>query len=160
MPTCYILIGLPGVGKSTWLYDRSSIGNLPRNEPYYVASTDDTIETVSWLYDMTYDQGFKNLIGFAESVMWNDLQQAAEEGIKIYIDRTNLSVKSRKKIMDALPGYEFVAVEFAKPDETEWRRRLDSRKGKTIPEFVLKNMEASYQPATLEEGFKEIISVI
>ena len=155
---CYILVGMPASGKSTWIRDNSSIGDLPGNEPYYMASTDDTIETVSRLYDMTYDQGFKNLIAFAESVMWNDLQQAAEEGIKIYIDRTNLSAKSRKKLIDFMKpyGYTFKAIVFCTPDETEWRRRLDSRPGKTIPEDVLKNMRRSYEMPLPGEGFDEI----
>jgi predicted kinase len=153
--TCYILIGMPASGKSTWID-----GDLSE-DPYYVASTDDTIETVSRLYDMTYDQGFKNLIAFAESVMWNDLQQAAEEGIKIYIDRTNLSAKSRKKLIDFMKpyGYTFKAIVFPTPDETEWRRRLESRPGKTIPEDVLKNMRRSYEMPLPGEGFDEITYV-
>jgi len=158
---CYILVGMPASGKSTWIRDNSSIGDLPGNEPYYMASTDDTIETVSRLYDMTYDQGFKNLIAFAESVMWNDLRQAAEEGIKIYIDRTNLTVRSRKKFIDFLRqyGYTFEAIVFPTPDETEWRRRLDSRRGKTIPENVLKGMRDGYEVPTLSEGFDKITCI-
>lgn len=150
--TCYILIGMPASGKSTWIN-----GSLSE-DPYYVASTDDTIETVSRLYDMTYDQGFKNLIGFAESVMWNDLQQVVGEGIKIYVDRTNLSAKSRKKFIDFLKphGYTFEAIVFPTPDETEWRRRLDSRQGKTIPENVLKGMRDSYEIPLQSEGFDKI----
>ena len=157
---CYILVGMPASGKSTWIHD-NAYKNLPGDEPYYVASTDDTIETVSRLYDMTYNQGFKNLINFAESVMWNDLPLAVEEGIKIYIDRTNLTVKSRKKFIDFLKphGYTFKAIVFPTPDETEWHRRLDSRQGKTIPEYVLESMRNSYEMPTLSEGFDEIINI-
>jgi predicted kinase len=153
---CYILVGMPASGKSTWIRDNESIGNLPGNEPYYVASTDNIIDFIVRQHGMTYDQGFKNLIAFAESVMWDDLQSAAEQGIKIYIDRTNLTVKSRKKFIDFLKpyGYTFEAIVFNTPDETEWRRRLDSRQGKTIPEYVLESMRNSYEVPTLSEGFE------
>ena len=152
---CYILIGMPASGKSTWIHNQEWI------DATYIASTDDTIETVSRLYGMTYDQGFKNLIGFAESNMWNNLQQSAEEGIQIYIDRTNLSAKSRKKFIDFLKphGYTFKAIVFCTPGETEWRRRLESRPGKTIPEDVLKNMRRSYEMPLQGEGFDEITYV-
>lgn len=152
MPICYILIGLPGVGKSTWLLESQTFISG-------FVSSDVIIEIIARELNYTYDDIFSDVVKFADRVFWDDVRIAGSKGSSFAVDRTNLSIKSRKKIMDALPGYEFVAVEFAKPDETEWRRRLDSRKGKTIPEFVLKNMEASYQSATLEEGFTEIINV-
>jgi predicted kinase len=152
MPTCYILIGLPGVGKSTWLQESQDF------IPGFVSS-DAIIENIARELGYTYDDIFSDIIKFADRVFWDYVKHCGSVDGDFAVDRTNLSRKSRKKIMDALPGYEFVAVEFAKPDETEWRRRLNSRKGKTIPEHVLRSMESSYQPATLEEGFKEVIQV-
>jgi predicted kinase len=93
--------------------------------------------------------------------MWNDLPQAAEEGIKIYIDRTNLGVRARKKFIDFLKpyGYTFEAIVFPTPDETEWHRRLDSRQGKTIPDYALESMRNSYEVPTPSEGFDKIINI-
>ena len=152
MPKCYILIGLPGVGKSTWLQESQNF--IPG-----FLSSDAIIEKIAREFGYEYDDIFSDVVKFADRVFWDDVRIAGGKRGNFAIDRTNLTRKSRKKIMDALPGYEFVAVEFAKPDETEWRRRLNSRKGKTIPEHVLRSMESSYQPATLEEGFSEIIEV-
>lgn len=153
MSTCYILIGLPGVGKTTWLQESQNF--IPR-----FLSSDAIIEQIGRQFGYDYDDIFSDVVKFADRVFWDDMKFTSSKGGDFAVDRTNLSIKSRKKIMNALPGYEFVAVEFAKPDETEWRRRLNSRNGKTIPEHVLRSMEASYQPAMLDEGFKEIISVI
>ena len=153
---CTILVGAPCSGKSTW------VDNLPWIENTYVASTDSIIEDIAHEYGMTYDEGFKELVGFADKVMWNDLKMTAEDGDPIIIDRTNMSRKSRRKFIDFLAkyGYTFNAVVFDVPeDRSEWNRRLNSRPGKTIPENVIQSMLASFQFPTHDEGFREITVV-
>lgn len=154
MPKCTLLVGVPGSGKSTWLLDREYI------EDQYIASTDDIIEQIAFGFGMTYDEGFKDLIKFAEKVMWKELADFAEDGERIYIDRTNLSVKSRKRFIDFLKpyGYEFDAVVFATPETEEWARRL-YRPGKTIPDHVLESMADNIEMPKKEEGFTKITFV-
>jgi hypothetical protein len=96
------------------------------------------------------------LISFAEKVFLDDLFVAWQENSNIYIDRTNLSVKSRKRIMDRLPGYEFKAIVFPKPEKLEWEKRLNSRPGKNIPADALIDMEKKFILPTYEEDFTEI----
>ena len=95
--------------------------------------------------------------------MWKELADFAEDGERIYIDRTNLSVKSRKKFIDKLKlhKYEIECVVFPMPGteklpSDEWNRRLESRPGKSIPGHVLSSMIEYYEPPTLSEGFSEI----
>lgn len=151
MPKCTLLVGVPGSGKSTWLLDREYI------EDQYIASTDDIIEAIAFGFGMTYDEGFKDLIKFAEKVMWKELADFAEDSERIYIDRTNLSVKSRKRFIDFLKpyGYEFDAVVFPTPETDEWAKRLH-RPGKTIPDHVLESMADNIEMPTKEEGFTNI----
>lgn len=157
MPKCTILVGVPASGKSTWLASQEYI------EDQYIASTDDIIEAIASAFGMTYNEGFKDLISFAEKAMWKELSVFAEDGERIYIDRTNLTAKSRKKFIDFLKpfGYEFEAVVFPLPgtvefSEEEWFRRLDSRQGKTIPNAVLASMVNSAEMPSEEEGFTKI----
>ncbi|MEN6624388.1 MAG: ATP-binding protein [Smithella sp.] len=149
---CTILVGAPGCGKSTWLKAQEWVDDT------CVASTDDIIDNIADEYGFTYNQAFKDLIGFAEKVMWEDLRVAAEDGDRIYIDRTNMSRKSRKKFIDFLRpyGYRFDAVVFPNPDPVEWERRLNNRPGKTIPDNIIRNMVASFRMPTPEEGFDNI----
>jgi predicted kinase len=155
--TCIILAGVPASGKSTWTAHRR-VENVFKRGHEVVLSTDKIIEEVAQLYGYTYDQAFKELIGFAEKVMWDAATECAENGESVIIDRTNLSVKSRKKFIDFFKGhgYTFEAVFFPTPEPAEWERRLTSRKGKTIPQHVLVNMVRSFMMPTEEEGFSKI----
>jgi hypothetical protein len=147
--TCYILVGMPASGKSTWI--RS-------NNYSCVLSTDNVIEEVASQFGFTYNEVFKDLINFAEKVMWLDACDAIQEYRTVYVDRTNLTAKSRKRFIDFFKqdGYTVEAIVFPMPDETEWRRRLDSRQGKTIPENVLNGMRNSYEMPLPSEGFDKI----
>ena len=160
MPKCIILVGVPASGKSTW--HRNRYGEYPMP----VASTDKIIEEVSANYGMTYDDGFKGLIQFAEIIMWRQITSCLMDGRNFIIDRTNLSVKSRKKFIDKLKlhRYEIECVVFPLPGTEklpteEWNRRLDSRRGKTIPGHILSSMIEHYEPPTLAEGFSKITEV-
>ena len=161
MPKCTFLVGVPGSGKSTWLKDQE-LWTL-------IVSTDNIIEELAETYGLTYDQVFKDTIRFAELVMNNEMDKAIAEtddygDANFHIDRTNLTVKSRRKFIEKLKphGYEFEAVVFPLPGTEklpteEWNRRLDSRRGKTIPAHVLSSMIEHYEPPTEAEGFDKII---
>lgn len=154
MPKCTILIGVPGSGKSTWL---ESLGKF--EDTTTIISTDNTIEYIAEEFGMTYDQCFKDLIKFAEKVMWNSIESAVHFEDNIIIDRTNLSAASRRKFFRSLEDYEFEAVVFATPEQEEWDRRLNSRPGKTIPSHVLNSMATSMELPSESEGFSKITYV-
>ena len=159
MPKCTILVGVPGSGKTTWRE------NVPQDVQHFTIelSTDDVIDRLADRWGFTYDQIFKDTISFAEKVMKRDLIEAAERDVDIIIDRTNLSVKSRRKFIEMLKLYEydFEAVVFPMPGteklpSEEWTRRLDSRKGKTVPAYILSSMIEHYEVPTEAEGFDKI----
>lgn len=159
MPKCTILVGVPGSGKSTWLENQEQL----QLDDTWISSTDDIIENIAAWHNMTYDEAFKDLISFAEKAMWRDLKDFAEEGDYIYVDRTNLSAKSRRKFISFLKpyGYEFECVVFPMPGDDllpaeEWNRRLDSRPGKTIPDHILTSMIDHYEIPLESEGFSKI----
>ena len=148
--TCYVLVGPPGSGKSTYadntIYDA------------IIVSSDDVIQTICEDYGITYDEGFPDLVKFADKMFWFALKRCADNGINIVVDRTNMSVKSRKKIFDVMSsyGYNFYAKVFPMPEKEEWNRRLNSRNGKTIPSDVLEGMIKNFEMPTVEEGFVSV----
>ena len=158
MPKCTILVGVPASGKSTWIQEHMPMANI--------MSTDIVIENVARSYSMTYNEGFKDLISFAEKVMWRHITWSIAEQVDFVIDRTNLTAKSRAKFIQklALHRYEIEAIVFPEVgsealSKEEWKRRLDSRPGKTIPQEALDRMIDSYEIPLMSEGFDKITFV-
>ncbi len=150
MAKLYMLIGVPGSGKTTW------IKNNKHNA--VVVSTDDYIERVAAKQGKTYSEVFKDAIGPATEQMEKDLIQATRNEQDIIWDQTNLTAKVRKQKLQRIPkNYRKVAVYFSVPQDL--RDRLASRPGKVIPEPVIISMINQLQPPTKEEGFDEVVAV-
>ncbi len=152
MANCYILIGVPASGKSTWVDNNQHLYDA-------IASSDDTIEIVASEYGFTYSETFKKLIDFASMVFERDLKSAIDLNENIVIDRTNVSSKARKRFIDMFKkaGYTVTAVVFETPNAEEWKRRLDSRPDKFIPEDVLTSMSKNFVYPNVDEGFDYVI---
>ncbi len=92
MPKCTILVGVPASGKSTW--HRNKFGEYPPA----VASTDKIIEAVASSYGMTYDEGFKGMIQFAEQIMWRQITTCLVRGNDFIICNTDLQALENSPI--------------------------------------------------------------
>lgn len=149
MPSLWMLIGVPGSGKSTYRQ------TLPADAT--VLSTDDRIETVAVTAGKTYNDVFRDHISQAEKDMYQAAMQAFARGDDVIWDQTNLTKKTRAKKLIMVPDeYQKIAVYFPTPDSDELKRRLDSRAGKTIPANILMGMASQLQKPSRDEGFDEI----
>lgn len=157
MPILYVLVGLPGSGKSTIV---DSI--IKKYNDTFVYSTDNLIEEWSAQMGWSYNMGFQKYIDKATKEMNNMLVDALKNKNNIIWDQTNLAIKKRKSIISKVgPEYKKVCVyiELSKNDLEEkiLSERLNSRIGKNIPENIISNMKASFSIPTLEEGFDELV---
>lgn len=166
MKKCLILVGLPATGKSTWVdslvaddpydpYDNDPIADWP------VHSTDNIVEKIADNYGFTYNEIWKDTISLATRLYNRDMKETIKAECSCIIDRTNLTIESRKKIIDLFKpkGYKIEVMVFSKPDDVEWNRRLGSREGKNIPKEQLDSMIERYQEPSKEEGIDEIYFV-
>lgn len=152
MPTLYMLVGVPASGKSTWVNENVNFQECT------VLSTDDYLQDIANKRGKTYNDVFQSHI--KEATKWmNDLAKYTFFNDRDAVwDQTNLTAKSRKAKLEMVPDhYEKIAVYFAAPDAEEYKRRLDSRPGKTIPYHILKNMAESIEVPTKDEGFDDVI---
>lgn len=159
--TCYMLIGIPGSGKTTF-YNQTLSWDIQKETPAcgdYVASTDNIIEHIAIMFDLTYDDCFRDLYPFAEKVMYKNIEQWTKKGLTFTWDQTNISMKSRGPKIRRLKnqGYRVVAVWFDVPEWKELDKRLRSRKGKNIPKDVIQSMINNFEFPELVEGFDDII---
>lgn len=152
-----MLVGLPGVGKSTWLRDRYH--EVPGVD-YVPLSTDAEIEKLCSEQGITYNQGFKLFIDQAQKIVNQKMAAAIKNRSDIVLDQTNLTKKSRARKMAQLPKYyKKYAYFFQIPEDAEWKRRLSSRPGKCIPQSVLDEMRVSLEAPMTDEGFDSIFTI-
>lgn len=151
----YMMIGVPGSGKSTWLAKQSF--NWTNT---VIISTDNIIEQRAAAQGKTYSEVFQNEIKSATAEMNSRLLAAIDARQNIIWDQTNLTKKSRKSKLSNIPQeYEKIAVFFPTPDKEELKRRLASRPGKTIPANIVLGMISQLETPTVDEGFSQIINI-
>lgn len=155
MPKAYILIGVPGSGKSTW------ISNAPVDwSTTVVASTDNYVEREAKRLGKTYSEVFNDVMPAAVNHMAKTVIDAVHNKQDIVWDQTSTTRHTRAKKLRMLPSnYETIAVVFPTPDEKELAKRLSSRPGKIIPDEVMKNMISKWEEPSIDEGFDKIIYV-
>ena len=149
-PKLYVLIGVPGAGKSTWAENQ-----LWAKDCAYI-STDRIIERYARWVKKTYTEVFGLYMPRAVNVMVKQVKHAREHNKDIIWDQTSTTVESRGNKFRLLPDYYAIAVVFKTPEKEELDRRLANRPGKIIPPNVVEGMICRWQDPTEEEGFKEI----
>ena len=150
-PKLYMLVGVPGSGKSTW-YENQEFW---MKDVAYV-STDKWVEMEAERIGKTYTEIFQEYMPKAVELMAHQVELARDKGMDIIWDQTSTTIATRAKKLRMLPDYYAIAVVFRTPKMEELQKRLASRPGKVIPSEVLDDMIAKWQEPTLEEGFKEI----
>lgn len=152
---CFLMIGLPGSGKST------VVNQLREEMPFLpVISTDNYIEEAAREANSTYDKIFKQAYGEAEKKMQADIGQCIVEGKSFIWDQTNINIKARRSKIELLAknGYEVIAIAM-NLSEAEYSKRLNGRNAegqKIIRYKLLQSMKENYQPVSYAEGVKEI----
>lgn len=153
MPVIHLMIGLPASGKSTFTEGLSQAlrGSV-------ILSTDNFIEEKAATYHSTYNEMWPKYIDAATKDLNHRFQAAIDNRNDIIVDRTNLTVKSRAKLLNRLNGdYHRIAHVFIVSDE-ELTKRLQARviTGKVVPQSVIDQMKKDYELPSLVEGFDEI----
>lgn len=150
MKTAYILVGVPGSGKSTW------IKNQDWTQDCAIISTDYHVENYALSQNKTYSEVFEGYMPTAIDMMTNDVTIARNNGLNIIWDQTSTTINSRRKKFKMLPDYRHIAVVFETPSPTELTKRLNSRPGKNIPLHVIDSMIKNFDYPTNHEGYDEI----
>lgn len=162
-PICTVMVGLPGLGKSTLVESERAIYK-GIDFPVFVYSTDDLLEAAAKELGSTYDEVFETLIKSVTEAANGSLDVAIKKRQDIIWDQTNLGAKKRAKIINRMrqAGYQVRGVCIVPPEsdydgsKEDWVERLANRPGKTIPQHILSNMIDSFVQPTVAEGFDMI----
>jgi predicted kinase len=150
MKKLYMLIGIPGSGKSTWVKNQDWL-----KDAFYISS-DNHLDKFATSVGKTHDEVYKEYIKTAEKLVKEDVVTAISAGKDVVWDQTNTSLKTRKKKLYLFADYYKIAVYFKVPDDEELKKRLKSRPGKHISQRVIHRMKSSLVVPTEQEGFDEI----
>jgi predicted kinase len=157
-PVCYMLVGLPGSGKSTQAKE------MIKEMPYLKhASADVYIEEYAHEVGKNYGEVFLEKTKEATQWMQDDITSFINNKESFIWDMTNGYVDSRTPKLERVKeaGYTIYALTFEITPE-ELNRRLKDRAnliGKFIADSEIQKMRDKYQRPTHAEGFDEIFLI-
>lgn len=145
-PIVTMMIGPPACGKSTWV-ERNTIADP-------ILCRDSVVMELAG--DVSYTEAFATVDQRrVDQVNGSRLSNFLNNKDSFIVDQTNMSRKSRRKILCHVgKKYWKKAVVFATGYDEIMRRR-ETRKGKEIPNYVMKNMIGSFVVPMYDE-FDEI----
>src|SRR3984893_17501101 len=142
--TVVLAIGLPGSGKSSW-FKRHNIHPL----------SSDLLREL--LFDDAQEQRFQDLV-FSNLRSMLKARLVARRPMN-YVDATNLTPHDRSSWIKLAKdyGYDVQGVFFDVPLEVCMERH--QRRGRAVPEDIMRKMASKLKPPTFEEGFSKITVV-
>ena len=147
----YIMVGVPGSGKSTWIDKHKAAFKTP----YKIVSRDKirfSLVSEDEPYFSKEDEVFKVFI--------KEIKDGLADGLDVYADATHLSGFSRGKLLRALGS----SIKDTKIEAIVIKTSLNTaitqnnlREGRSfVPKSVVRRMYTQLEEPTLEEGFDKI----
>ena len=147
MATLYMMVGLPGSGKSEW---------ASKWDDVVVHSSDKIREEI--LGDVNDQTRQKEVFDTLKQRVWNDLRA----GRNVVYDATNVATKRRKHFLIELKHQGLTDVKkvcvFMATSFDECVRRNQGRP-RTVPIRVIRRMYESFDPPMYREGWDDILIV-
>lgn len=144
----FVLCGIPGSGKSTWIINQM---RLMRD----VLISRDNIRFMLLKDDDDYfacEEKVRNM--FFQAIKNNT---ANDDFDNLYIDATHLTRKARSQVRSWIRRRPYqIAVSFEVPLEVALERNAQRTGRAKVPETVIYNMYHRYDIPSLKEGFDEI----
>jgi len=158
----YVLVGLPGSGKTTWAKDQCELFATD-GLTYRCINRDDIRKALARNGENPFAREKQTRTKFAL-----DIAEAIESRVDVIIvDASNITMRRRRRILEIIDAAkkhftrEFVAVgvNFVIPYDECLKRNKERKEGIIVPENVMKNMGEHMTYAELAEGFDEIWEV-
>lgn len=154
---CFMLIGIPGSGKSTLTQ------KLLAEQPLEIVSSDAFIDKKAQEEHITYEQSFEKYNQMAPKWMKQQLAKILQKKQSFIWDQTNVIQSARKKKLNVLKshGYSTFAYYFDLSEEEIWKRikKRELEGGKIISKRLFYTMKKDYTFPQYDEGFEKIYKI-
>tara|TARA_R100000951_G_scaffold41458_1_gene35002 strand:- start:3574 stop:4089 length:516 start_codon:yes stop_codon:yes gene_type:complete len=156
MPKCYMMVGLPYSGKSTFVKNT----DLFKKDDFVSISADQYIHKMAESVQKSYLEAFPHVFNAANQFASEALEQAALQGLNIVIDQHNVNAYSREsKLKLLLSDYEKIAVVMPTLSDEELKQRYQDRCEQRVPKSVYSTLSDLYTTPAFSEGFDRIVHV-
>lgn len=147
MADLYLMCGIPGSGKSTF------IKNKIKNNKIVIISRD-SIRFSLVRSDEEYFSHEEEVI----KTLWNKANEALANNKNVLIDQTSLTPKARKLVLQRIEGYAHANLIWIDEDVHTCLERNEMRRGTRayVPRNVIRRMNEQFIEPSLEEGFYRI----
>lgn len=148
-PTFYVMVGIPGSGKSTTIKKIQQ-----QDSSAVVVCPDEYRKQLGGTYNHFKD----------DKKIWNtmcptDVKSALESGQSVIFDATNVAAKRRKSILHwAGDNVHKVAVVVEVDAETAKKQNRMREPDKVVPDHVIDRMLSQFQYPDKSEGFDEVVT--
>lgn len=143
-PTLYVMCGLSGSGKT------STAKKIAKSNNAVIVSSDEIREEIAGTAE---DQSKNNEVF---QIFHKRIKDNLVSGKSVIADATNLTMKSRRRILSPLQGMDIRKVCVITPKKYEDCLEDNKNRDHPVPEEVIKKQMYKFQVPFLEEGFDNI----
>ena len=147
MANLYLMSGVPGSGKSTFLKD------VKKNINCKIVSRDEIRFSI-----IKPDEDYFSHEDEVLNIFWKEINEGLKAGIDVYADQTSLTPKARKYFLNHVTGYTYVTIIWIKESLNTCLERNELRRGTRayVPRAKLRRMYYQFIEPSIEEGFDYI----
>lgn len=148
MADLYLMCGVPGAGKSTFLKNK-----IKENTSFTIISRDAirfSIVKPEENYFSHEDEVLK--------IFWKQINEALAAGKNVFVDQTSLTPRARKWLLQHVKGYTYANLIWIDETLETCLKRNELRRGTRayVPENVIRRMFSQFIEPSLDEGFNYI----
>ena len=147
MADLFLMCGVPGAGKSTFLKNRV------KKDSSVIISRD-----VIRFSIVKPDEEYFSHEDEVLKIFWGQINKALAENKNVFVDQTSLTPKARKWLLQHVNGYDHANLIWIDEDIQTCLERNEMRRGTRayVPRSVIRRMNEQFIEPSLEEGFYRI----
>lgn len=151
MNTLFVMCGLPGSGKSTFLK------NIAKTYPNVEVISRDEIRFSITKEDERYFAHEDDV----RKTLYEKINSALSKGKDVFVDQTSLNPASRRLLLSNIHGYTACKAIVMDIGVKTCLERNEKRAGTRayVPRHVIHNMAKSFRKPSMKEGFSNIFTI-